>query len=253
MTLNFRTLGEGEPLLILHGLFGSSDNWQTLGKRYAEHFKVYLIDARNHGKSPHSDTFDYPHMAEDLLELIFDEQLMQVNILGHSMGGKTAMYFAKMRPELVHRMVIADMGVRAYEAHHEQIIKGLLSIDFDKVDSRSSVDKQLSEFVPDNGTRSFLMKGLHWVEKGKLGWRMNVRSIADNLEKIMTSVPEGAVDVESLFICGADSNYLPESDFDDVRSHFPMAEFVSLKDAGHWLHVDQTELFFDESISFLTE
>ncbi|NNE56083.1 MAG: alpha/beta fold hydrolase [Flavobacteriales bacterium] len=251
MKLHYRVMGEGEPLFILHGLFGSGDNWQTLAKQYADHFEVYLIDARNHGKSPHSEVFNYEVMAEDLLELIFDLQLMQVNILGHSMGGKTAMFFAKMRPELVHRMVIADMGVKGYSSHHDLIIKGLLSIDFEQMTSRTEVDEALSEYVPDLGTRSFLTKSLYWIEKGKLAWRMNVEVIAENLEKVMIGLPEGDVDIETLFLAGANSDYLPETDFAQVRKHFPEAEFITLPDAGHWLHADQPALFLDESKRFL--
>lgn len=252
MKLHHRVLGDGEPLIILHGLFGSSDNWQTLAKRYAEDFEVYLIDQRNHGHSPHSDEFNYDLMSDDLLEFVFDQQLMGVNIIGHSMGGKTAMFFAKKRPELIHRMVVADMGVKGYKAHHTQIIAGLKSIDFNSIASRRDVDKALSEYVPEIGTRSFLMKGLHWKEKGKLAWRMNVDCISKHLNEMMIPVDHGESDVESLFITGGESDYLPKDDYDQVLTHFPDAEFIELSGAGHWLHVDQTEQFFDETFSFLT-
>lgn len=251
MKLHFRSLGEGEPLYILHGLFGSSDNWQTLAKRYAEHFEVFLIDQRNHGHSPHSDEFNYPAMAEDLLELVFDQQHLAINILGHSMGAKTAMFFAKRWPELIDKMIVADMGTQTYEVHQQQIISGLQAVDFSIQNSRKAVESQLQNFIPEAGMRSFLMKGLYWREKGILDWRMNVGAISRNIKKIVDGVPEGVVDVDTLFLSGEKSNYLTSNQFGDVLDHFENATFDSIKGAGHWLQADQPELFFQKSLDFL--
>jgi len=251
MKLHFRSLGEGEPLYILHGLFGSSDNWQTLAKGYAEHFEVFLIDQRNHGHSPHSDEFDYPAMAEDLLEFVFDQQHLAVNILGHSMGAKAAMFFAKQRPELINKMIAADMGTHAYDVHHQQIISGLQAVDFSIHNSRKAVERQLQNFIPEAGMRSFLMKGLYWREKGVLDWRMNVAAISRNIKKIVAGVPEGAVDVNAFFLSGGKSNYLTSNQYNDVLEHFENATFDSIKGAGHWLHADKPELFFQKSLDFL--
>jgi len=251
MKLHFRSLGEGEPLYILHGLFGSSDNWQTLAKGYAEHFEVFLIDQRNHGHSPHSDEFDYPAMAEDLLEFVFDQQHLAVNILGHSMGAKAAMFFAKQRPELINKMIAADMGTHAYDVHHQQIISGLQAVDFSIHNSRKAVESQLQNFIPEAGMRSFLMKGLYWREKGVLDWRMNVAAISRNIKKIVDGVPEGAVDVNAFFLSGGKSNYLTSNQYNDVLEHFENATFDSIKGAGHWLHADKPKLFFQKSLDFL--
>lgn len=251
MKLHYRSLGDGEPLYILHGLFGSSDNWQTLAKKYAEHFEVFLIDQRNHGRSPHSDEFDYPAMAEDLLEFVFDQQHLSVNILGHSMGAKTGMFFTKERPELVDKLLAADMGVQAYEVHHQQILAGLKSIDFSVQNSRTLVESHLEKFVPEASVRSFLMKGLYWREKGKLDWRMNVDSIAQNIEKIVLEVPEGSVDTEALFLTGGKSNYLTSDQYNMVTQHFTNATFETIPDAGHWLHADRPDQFLEKSLEFL--
>lgn len=251
MKLHYRSLGEGEPLYILHGLFGSSDNWKTLAKGYAEHFEVFLIDQRNHGHSPHSDEFDYKLMADDLLEFVFDQQHLAINILGHSMGAKTAMFFAKKRPELVDKMIAADMGVQAYEVHHQQIIAGLQSVDFKIHNYRSAVESQLAPHIPEPGVRSFLMKGLYWREKGVLDWRMNVDGIANNIEQVVAAVPEGKVDVESFFLSGGKSNYVTPAHYNLVTQHFENATFGTIAEAGHWLHADQPKEFFDKSLEFL--
>lgn len=251
MKLHYRSLGAGEPLYILHGLFGSSDNWQTLAKGYAEHFEVFLIDQRNHGHSPRSDEFNYPAMAEDLLEFVFDQNHLSINILGHSMGAKTAMFFTKQRPELIDKMIAADMGPQAYEVHQQQIIAGLQSVDFKIHNSRKAVDSQLQQFIPEPGVRSFIMKGLYWKEKGLLDWRMNVSAISANIENIAAGVPDGKVDTDAFFLTGKKSNYLTSDQFSNVMQHFENATFDSIEGAGHWLHADNPELFFQKSLDFL--
>jgi esterase len=252
MRLAYRTIGEGEPLIILHGLFGSSDNWQTLAKSYAEHFKVYLVDQRNHGHSPHSRSFSYPDMAEDLLELVREEQLTYCNLIGHSMGGKTAMFFAQEWPEYVDKMVIADMGAKAYAPHHDKILEALTTTDFSKLTTRGQVEQHLALFVEDAGVIQFLAKGLYWVERGQLAWRMNVKDIASNIHRILEALPPGSTDLAPLFVSGGTSDYVVETDHESIREHFPNAEFTTIPEAGHWLHAEKPAEFLAVTLDYLT-
>src|SRR5687768_14638733 len=147
MKLHYRTIGEGQPLFILHGLFGSSDNWQTLGKRFAEHYKVYFVDQRNHGHSPHSDDFNYDLMVTDLHELVTDLGENNINIIGHSMGGKTAIGFAAKFPRMIEKMVVADISHKGYPMHHDTILDGLNAIDLSVIKSRGEAEAKLSEYI----------------------------------------------------------------------------------------------------------
>jgi pimeloyl-ACP methyl ester carboxylesterase len=179
MKLFHRVLGEGPPLLILHGLFGSSDNWQTHARVFAETHTVYLIDQRNHGHSPHALEMNYDLMAHDLFELMADLGLRDVRLIGHSMGGKTIMRFAQQYGFLIDRMVVADMGVKAYPPHHEQVFQGLFSVDVEHCPTRKEAEERLSAFVSDAGTLQFLLKNLYWKEPGLLDWRFNLSVLFD--------------------------------------------------------------------------
>ena len=181
MKLNFKKIGEGKPLLILHGLFGSSDNWGTLGKKFAENNTVYLVDLRNHGRSPHSDKMSYDLMADDLLELIMDEKINSPIILGQSMGGKAALMFAEKHPNYLDKLIVADIGLKSYPMHHEEILKGLNSVNLQEVSSRSEAQQSLEIYIANLGIQQFLLKNLYWIEKGKLAWRMNLKEIEKNI------------------------------------------------------------------------
>lgn len=243
MKLYFKTFGEGRPLMILHGLFGSSDNWLSHAKEFAQHFKVYLIDLRNHGRSPHSNDFSYDAMAEDLLELIADENLRDVLLVGHSMGGKTILRFAQSHSFLIERMIVADMGVKSYKPHHDEIFKGLFAVDVENCANRKEAEERLSAFVAEESTRQFLLKNIYWKEQGKLAWRFNLQSLFDNRGEIILPLPDVQIETPTLFIRGELSNYIRETDFESILELVPQATFRTIDKTGHWVHAEAPETF----------
>lgn len=251
MKLHFRTEGEGKPLIILHGLFGSSDNWQTLGKKFAEYFKVYFVDQRNHGHSPHSDEFSYDLMVADLKELFEDEGIEKAHVLGHSMGGKTVIGFAAQYPELLDKMIVADITHKKYPMHHDEIIAGMESLDLNVIKSRSEADKVLAKKIEDWGVRQFLLKNLYWVQKGQLGWRINLPVLKEKMPNILAEIEFDTIDIDTLFIRGGKSNYILESDYPVLEQKFPHSELLSLDNAGHWVHAEAPDEFFDGVLRFL--
>jgi pimeloyl-ACP methyl ester carboxylesterase len=251
MKLAFKKMGSGEPLIILHGLFGSSDNWQTLGKEFAEDFSVYLVDQRNHGRSPHSDDFNYDILARDLNEFMEEHGIDQATLIGHSMGGKTVMRFAQLFPEKVKKMVVADMGVKAYAPHHHEVLRAFHAIDPDTLDSRSEAEERIESIIPEFGVRQFLLKNLYRKKEGGYGLRVNFRVMESEMDRILEALPSDRSEVDALFIRGVKSNYIPDSDFDQIRMIFPNAEFADLQ-AGHWLHAEKPEEFYTEVKKFVT-
>lgn len=250
MKLHHRILGEGEPLVILHGLFGYSDNWQTHAKKLAEYYQVILVDQRNHGHSDWSDDFDYDLLAEDLKELFDELKLEDVILLGHSMGGKTAMRFAQLYPESLEKLIVVDIGMKTYPSHHEQILDGLHSIDLDVVHSRSAAEDSMEKHIESYGVRQFLLKNLYWVEKGKLAWRMNIPVLEREMYKILKGLPEVEVMTQTLFIRGEESDYIKDEDIDQLENLFPDFHFVSVAGAGHWVHAESPEEFMEAVLSF---
>lgn len=251
MKLQHRIIGEGKPLIILHGLFGSSDNWQTHAKRFSDYFQVILVDQRNHGHTDWSDDFNYELLAEDLHELITDLGFEKVHLLGHSMGGKTVMRYAQLYPDTIEKLIVVDMGIKKYPPHHQQILAGIHALSQTPMDSRSKAEEILTPFVPETGTRQFLMKNLYWIEKGKLAWRMNVTVLEREMEHILAALPEGEVLVQTLFIRGALSGYIPEEDISAIEDQFPDSTFVTIQHAGHWVHAEQPEEFMNTVLEFL--
>ena len=251
MKLNYKRFGEGEPLLILHGLMGMLDNWQGPAKTYSQNFDTIIIDARNHGHSLHSQEFNYQSMMGDVLELCDDLFLDEVHVLGHSMGGKTAMKFAQNYPEMINKLVVADIAPKAYPVHHEQILAGLKSLDFSILKSRGDVDATLESFIPELGVRQFLMKSIYWVEKGKLGLRFNVEAIDKSIELIGEATLDSQFEGETMFIRGANSNYISDQDFEDIKLAFPNSTLETIQGAGHWLHAEKPKEFLEKTIGFL--
>ena len=251
MKLFSRIIGEGSPLLIVHGLFGMSDNWQSLGKKFANFYEVHLIDQRNHGRSPHSKVFNYKVLADDLVKYIKDHKLKNVLLMGHSLGGKTAMEFAVRYPDLVNKLIVVDISPKAYPVHHDTIIEGLQSLDFNVLNSRGEADRKLAEYIVDAGVRQFLLKSLYWVEKGRLAFRFNLESIAEQINEVGKSLADKfEYDGPCLFIDGASSAYILDEDEDLILEHFPEADIVTISDAGHWVHAEQPKRFFDEVLRF---
>jgi pimeloyl-ACP methyl ester carboxylesterase len=244
--------GEGKPLLILHGYFGMSDNWKTIGNKFSEEYQVHLIDQRNHGRSFHEDEFNYEVLVEDLLNYIKHYKLEEVNIVGHSMGGKTAMLFAVMYPDLVDKLIIVDMSPRYYQPHHNAILAGLNSIDFSVQNTRTLVDKKLSVLIPDLGVRQFLLKNVYWKEKGQLAYRFNLESLTENNPEVGEALPSFTVfEKETLFLKGSKSDYITENEEPIIEAHFPNSKIVEIKNAGHWLHAENPKQFYDEVSIFL--
>lgn len=253
MNLYFKTLGEGKPLLVLHGLFGSGDNWLSIAKHWSESHKVYLVDQRNHGHSPFDNEMNYEVMSEDLYELLANEGLRDVLLLGHSMGGKTVMRFAQKYDFLIEKMIVADMGIKKYKPHHEEIFKGLLASEVDKRSSRKEVEDILSLYVPDEGTKQFLLKNLYWREPGKLAWRFNLPVLSDKRNEVIEALPEERIQAETLFITGGKSSYVPQADFDSIRSLIPNSTFETIPNAGHWLHAEAPQEFVKIVSNFIAE
>ena len=251
--LHSKIIGQGQPLLILHGFLGMGDNWKTLGNRFAEEYQVHLIDQRNHGRSFHSDEFDYELMVEDLLNYIDHHQLENINLIGHSMGGKTAMLFAVNHPERVHKLIIADIGPKYYPSHHEQILDGLNAIDFTQQRSRNEIEKVLQNYIPEIGIRQFLLKNVYRKSKDQFGFRFNLEALTTSYDEIGVPLPplkqfEGA----TLFLKGENSGYITKEDETLIKAHFPKAEVKTVKNAGHWLHAENPDDFYDYVVSFLT-
>ncbi|CAM3527373.1 alpha/beta fold hydrolase [Zobellia roscoffensis] len=252
-TLHSQILGEGTPLLILHGFLGMSDNWKTLGNQYAEKgFEVHLIDQRNHGKSFWSEDFNYDLLSEDLKNYIETHQLKSAMIIGHSMGGKTAMQFACNYPTLVKKMIIADIGPKFYPPHHQPIIDGLNAINLNEIKSRNEADAELGKHITDFGTRQFLLKNLYWVEKGQLGFRFNLKVLSDKMNEIGENISASDIfNGSTLFLRGDRSEYIMPSDISEIKKHFPQSELETIDNAGHWLHAENPKQFFEKSMLFL--
>ncbi|QBA65548.1 alpha/beta fold hydrolase [Muriicola soli] len=251
--LHSNILGEGQPLLVLHGFLGMSDNWKTLGSEYAENgYEVHLIDQRNHGKSFWSDEFDYSLLAEDLKDYMDDFQIEKATLLGHSMGGKTVMQFACTYPQRVRKLIVADISPKFYPPHHQYIIDALLALPLDQVKSRSEADSELAKHLNDWGIRQFLLKSLHWVEKGRLSFRFNLKVLATKMEEIGDSISgSDSYKGPTLFLRGSRSEYISEQDLPMIKQHFPSAVLETVPDSGHWLHAENPEEFMKLSLQFL--
>ena len=251
MKLYSRVLGEGQPLLIIHGLFGMSDNWQSLAKLYADYFEVHLIDQRNHGRSPHADEFSYLHLSNDLHQYIIDNQLNDIIVIGHSLGGKIAMQFAVSYPEFLSKLIIVDISPRFYPIHHDKIIEGLKMLDFSILKSRSQADAVLSEYIAERDVRQFLLKSMYWKEKGQLDFRFNLKSISQNIDNVGEALDnEANCSIPTLFIKGGNSNYINDDDEDLIFKHFTDAEIQTLDEVGHWLHAEKPQEFFQMTVGF---
>ncbi|WP_434037016.1 alpha/beta fold hydrolase [Formosa sp. 4Alg 33] len=254
MQLHSNILGEGTPFIILHGFLGMSDNWKTLGTKFSEqNYQVHLLDQRNHGRSFHSDDFSYELLVEDLKSYCDTNHLKDIVLLGHSMGGKTAMLFATKYPEYVSKLLVADISPRFYPVHHDAILNGLGALDFSELRSRGAADKELSQYVTDFGTRQFLLKNLYWVEKGQLGLRINVESLTENVSEVGEALPIHAEFLgDTLFLRGDKSEYIALQDESIIKTHFPKANIVTIKNAGHWLHAENPEDFYNAVIDFVS-
>ena len=251
MNLFFREAGNGTPLIILHGLFGSSDNWYSLSKVFAEKFRVFTIDQRNHGQSPHTPEHDYQLLTADLEEFVKQQNLVHPIIIGHSMGGKTAMNYALKSPDSVGKLIVVDIMPKSYPVHHDSILEGLKSIELSTLRSRGDADVQLKKFVPEPGVRQFLLKSLTRTDSGGFEWRINIPALDANIEAMGTGlVVKGQFNGPTLFIKGASSKYYQPGDEKIVEGFFPNVKWVTL-DTGHWVQAEKPKEFAEAVLSFL--
>jgi pimeloyl-ACP methyl ester carboxylesterase len=255
MELFYNQYGEeGPPLIILHGLLGAHGNWHTLSRtRFSDEATVYALDQRNHGRSPHADRMDYTAMAADAREFIDRHGLDDVILLGHSMGGKTAMQTALSYPDVVDRLIVADMAPKAYEARHEPLLNALARIDPSTYEDRDAIDAALAEDVPSRPIRQFLLKNLDY-DGERYTWRMNLDAIRKHYDNMNAALPpDETFEGPTLFIRGGQSDYVDEDDLPDIRTRFPAARLVTIDGAGHWVHADAPTPFADAVLQFLPE
>lgn len=268
MELFFRKYGEaGPPLIIVHGLYGSGDNWISIGRELSRDFEVYVVDQRNHGQSPHSGIHDYPTMRGDLREFMDRQGINRAVLIGHSMGGKTIMAFALKWPERVQSLISVDIAPKSYHDHalnshvaadHARMIDAMLELDMAGFDSREELDMALRQKIGSDRVRSFLLKNVRRDKDGHFFWRINLQALRDNLDRIMDGigvesvVNEGGITgFPALFVSGANSVYIAPEDHRLIRSVFPVADFVTIPGTGHWVHAEQPVLLVKNIKYFL--
>lgn len=245
--------GNGKPLFILHGFLGMGDNWKSLANQYAgAGFEVHLIDQRNHGRSFHSNDFSYEWMTEDLKHYADYYNINSVDIIGHSMGGKTAMLFATKYPNMVKNLIIVDIAPKSYPRHHQDILKGLSSLDFKTMKNRTDADNQLKPYISNEGIRQFVLKNLYRKEPTQFGLRINLPVLIEKIDAVGIALPEVAsFDGNTLFIKGERSGYIDEMDEIAIVQQFTKAKFVTIPNSGHWIHAENPKDFYIETTRFL--
>ena len=252
MELNYKEFGQGEPIIILHGLFGTLDNWQTLAKKLAEEYTVYIIDQRNHGRSPHAEDFNYKVMAEDLQIFMESNWIHSARIIGHSMGGKTAMQFALDYPDMVEKLVIVDIANQSYQGGHEIIFEALLNLDLEKIKDRKEADAILSEKIEEYGVRQFLLKNLTRSKSGGYQWKMNLPVIHENYQAILNKIEsEDVFEEATLFVRGGLSKYITNENFTFTQQFFPNSKLISIENVGHWVHAEAPKQLLEQLNMFL--
>ncbi len=260
MKLFFRKIGEGKPLIVLHGLFGLSDNWQTFAKTFVisnttppTTGSVYLVDLRNHGQSPHSSAFNYKEMADDVIELIRSENLDDATILGHSLGGKVAMTVALQNQQLVSKLIVVDIAPKYYPPHHTDVLMALNAVNLNEIKTRGEAEKILLGYISDMGTVQFLLKNLYWKNE-KLAWRFNLESISANINNVGEEITSSIPFVKpTLFIRGEKSRYISNEDIPQIEKIFPNSKTQTILDAGHWVHADNLNGMLEVCRDFISE
>ncbi len=256
MDLYFNEYGAGFPIIIVHGLLGTSDNWITVAKKLSAEYSVFNVDVRNHGRSPHLPEMNYPAMAADLKAFLENQWIHKAHLIGHSMGGKLVMQFALEYPEIVDKLVVVDIAPKSYPGGHEHILAALESIDLNVVESRKEVEAALSEKLDEpESVIQFLMKNLHFDRVlNNYSWKMNLSAILDHYEEISGAIESGeSFDGPTLFISGGNSKYILPEDEPAIRELFPKAEFKVVEDAGHWVHAEKPAEIFEILKEFLKD
>jgi len=253
MELNFKQYGAGDPVIIMHGLLGSLDNWQTIAKKLAEDYMVFTVDLRNHGRSPHAEEFDYPVMAQDLKKFMEENWIFEAHIVGHSMGGKVAMQFAGQHMDMIDKLCVVDIAPKTYKGNHQPIFDALFALDLKTIDSRKEANTFLQTRIEDYGVRQFILKNLDLNRKTRsYSWKMNLEAIYNAYPKILsrTELPQ-PFEGETLFIRGDRSDYISKEEYDQYRKYFPEAKFETIRDAGHWVHAEQPKQFLEVLKAYL--
>jgi len=243
VSLNYKTFGQGPPLIILHGLFGMLDNWKSIGTRLAEDFSVYLVDVRNHGRSPHYPTHSYAEIAADLNQWMEEQWIYEATLVGHSMGGKAAIQYAYDYPDHLDKLIVVDIVPKTYSGGHESIIRALQAVPIDQVTSRSEVEASLQTTISDRGVILFLMKNLTRKKEGGFQWKMNLPVIANNYTSQIMASPtyQDRIEVDTLFVRGSKSNYISDADLPLLDNLFSQYRLETCHGAGHWVHADKPE------------
>ncbi|MFT7333667.1 MAG: esterase [Sphingobacteriales bacterium] len=253
MLLNHKIYGEGgTPLFILHGLLGSLDNWHTLATKWGKEFMVVAVDQRNHGKSFHTSEMNYSAMAEDLSSLMGHLNIEKANVLGHSMGGKTVMQFAVDFPHKLEKLIVADISPREYPAHHDSIFEALMAVNPAELNTRGEAEDSLAKYIPEPGTRLFLMKNLDRQSDGSFVWKMNLPVLMEKYDEVGKRI-EIPIPLSNptLFIGGGNSSYISEEDELDISDQFTNVSFETIPNAGHWLHAENPTMFYELVTNFL--
>ena len=255
MKLFYRKIGEGQPLIILHGLFGQGDNWNTMAKKFAEFgFEVYLLDLRNHGNSPHDTIWNYSVMSDDILEFVRDLDLKNSILLGHSMGGKVAMLFSIRHPHLVRKLIVSDIAPKYHRPNNESVLNALKAIDLSKINTRKEAQKILENNVSDSGVVQFLLKNIYWKETSggdKLMWKFNDKIILLHIQNVSEAIESSdPCYTHTLFVRAEKSNYILDSDLESIGKLFPNYTLKTIANAGHWVHADNPSDFLQTVIDF---
>ena len=253
MKLNFKVLGHGKPVVILHGLFGMLDNWQTFAKKLeSKDYMVFLIDQRDHGKSPHTNDFSYPLLSDDLYHFLEDNWIHEVILIGHSMGGKSAIQFTSDHSSIVSKLIVVDIGIKSYSGGHEKVFEALNAVKLDIVNTRSEIETILTNHLKDKSIVQFFMKNLNRKKTGGFEWKMNLQLLDKSYKNILASVniPE-PLENDVLFVKGEKSDYIEEEDKLKIIEKFPNAQFTTIPNAGHWVHADNPDELFNKVIQFI--
>jgi esterase len=254
ISLQFRKAGTGPALIILHGVFGSGENWLTVSKQFMPHFEVFLVDQRNHGRSPHTGEFSYDILVQDLYDFAQAQNLEKFYLIGHSMGGKVAMKFARKFPEKLEKLVVVDIAPRYYSPHHQQIMAAFKSVDLEKMTSRPEADQAMAAHIDESDVRQFLLKNLYRDENGKFAWRINLPVLEKAVENI--GEPLGAepkIEIPTLFVKGAQSRYISEKDEVEIKTIFPDSKLVTIENAGHWVQAEKPDQFAAAVLNFFSK
>ena len=254
MLLNSKIIGSGNHVLIvLHGFLGMLDNWKSFAKRMNQNkYQIHLVDQRNHGKSFHSNLFNYEILAVDLKNYIDHYNIKKFSLIGHSMGGKTAMMFSSMYPQLIKKLIIVDILPVFYSNDYDKIIDSLKSLDLKKLVSRVNIDKALESEFKEPAFRAFLLKNLYRVNKDELAFKIDLDIISNNLNEVEKSLPPDLYfSGKTLFIKGQKSDYINKINSSFLKKVFPDHKIVEVQKAGHWVHAENLEGFVNETEFFL--